>query len=110
MKFLKRFGVLLTLSLAFGLFCGEIPESFNLSDDASNDFVEAKFSARHATDSHLPRPSCRFLYKADSPFRAGSSAVALHSAEIIALPTFSIAFHGSTQLCLQGPFLVGWPT
>ena len=40
MKFLKRFGALLTLSLAFALFCGEVPESVNLNDDASNDFVE----------------------------------------------------------------------
>jgi hypothetical protein len=40
MKFLKRFGALLTLSLALALFCGELPESLSLSDDASNDFVE----------------------------------------------------------------------
>jgi hypothetical protein len=40
MKFLKRFGALLTLSLALALLCGEVPESLNLSDDVSNDFVE----------------------------------------------------------------------
>lgn len=40
MRFIRRFGALLTLSLAFALFCGEVPESLNLSDDVSNDFVE----------------------------------------------------------------------
>jgi len=36
----KRLYILLLLSLSLGLFCGEIPESLNLSDDVANDFVE----------------------------------------------------------------------
>jgi len=60
MKFLKRFGVLLTLSLAFGLFCGEIPESFNLSDDASNDFVDtASASTIEGVKTVRQKPSPR---------------------------------------------------
>ena len=34
-----RFCILLAFSLAFGLFCSEIPESLRLYDDASNDFL-----------------------------------------------------------------------
>jgi hypothetical protein len=40
MRFLRRFAALLALSLTFALFCGEGPESLNLSDDTTNDFVE----------------------------------------------------------------------
>ena len=34
-----RFCILLVFSLAFGLFCSEIPESLSLYDDTSNDFL-----------------------------------------------------------------------
>ncbi len=34
-----RFCILLVFSLAFGLFCSEIPESLGLYDDTSNDFL-----------------------------------------------------------------------
>jgi hypothetical protein len=39
MRFLKRFGFLLVFTLTLGLFCSEVPESFSLCDDTSNDFV-----------------------------------------------------------------------
>src|SRR3989440_9118970 len=39
MRFLKRFGLLLVITLTLGLFCSEVPESFSLCDDTSNDFV-----------------------------------------------------------------------
>jgi hypothetical protein len=39
MRFLKRFGLLLVFTLTLGLFCSEVPESFSLCDDTSNDFV-----------------------------------------------------------------------
>jgi len=34
-----RFCILLVFSLAFGLFCSEIPESLSLNEDTSNDFL-----------------------------------------------------------------------
>jgi hypothetical protein len=40
MRFAKKFYLLLLFSLTLGLFFGELPESFSLSDDVSNDFVE----------------------------------------------------------------------
>jgi len=40
MRFTKKFYLLLLFSLTLGLFCGELPESLSLSDDASNDCVE----------------------------------------------------------------------
>ena len=40
MRFLKKFLVLLMFTLSLGLFCSEVPESLNLDDDTSNDFVE----------------------------------------------------------------------
>jgi hypothetical protein len=39
MRLAKRFHLLLLLSLSLGLFCGELPELFSLTDDAANDFV-----------------------------------------------------------------------
>ncbi len=40
MRFVKRLHILFLLLLSLGLSCSEVPESFNLSDDVSNDFVE----------------------------------------------------------------------
>ena len=40
MRLAKRFHVLLLLSLSLGVFCGELPELFSLTDDAANDFIE----------------------------------------------------------------------
>jgi len=40
MRFVKSLYLLFVLSLSLGLSCGELPESFSLSDDATNDFVE----------------------------------------------------------------------
>jgi len=60
MKFLKRFGALLILSLAFALFCGEVPASLNLSDDASNDFVDtASASTIEGVKTVRQKPSPR---------------------------------------------------
>ncbi len=41
MRMLRKFGLLLMFMLTFGLLCSEIPESFSLCDDTSNDFVES---------------------------------------------------------------------
>jgi len=40
MGLVKSLYVLFVLSLSLGLCCGELPESFSLNDDATNDFVE----------------------------------------------------------------------
>jgi hypothetical protein len=40
MRFFKRFHLVFFLSLALGLFCGELSESIRLADDVSNDLVE----------------------------------------------------------------------
>jgi hypothetical protein len=47
MKFANRFGSLLILLLALGLFGGELGESFRLADDISNDYVQVSASAFH---------------------------------------------------------------
>jgi hypothetical protein len=39
MHSLRRFSILLLFFLALGLVCSEIPETLNLCDDTSNDFV-----------------------------------------------------------------------
>jgi hypothetical protein len=39
MRSLREFSILLVLCLAFGLVCSEIPETFKLCDDTSNDCV-----------------------------------------------------------------------
>jgi hypothetical protein len=39
MRFLKRFGILLVLTLTLGLFCSEFAELLTLEDDTTNDFV-----------------------------------------------------------------------
>src|SRR3989442_3395708 len=66
----------------FQRFCGT--HSWTQACSCGRHLPRGKPSTNCSSDSHLPRPSCRFLYNADSPFRAGSSAVALHSAEITA--------------------------
>src|SRR5215469_2985876 len=40
MRFVKRVYLLFLFSLALGLFCSEIPETFTLEDDISNDFIQ----------------------------------------------------------------------
>ena len=44
MSLVKGCYLLFLLSLTLGLFCGEFPESCSLTDDVSNDFVEATFA------------------------------------------------------------------
>ncbi len=39
MRSLREFSILLLFCLALGLVCSEIPETLNLCDDTSNDFV-----------------------------------------------------------------------
>jgi hypothetical protein len=39
MRSLRKFSILLLFCLALGLVCSEIPETLNLCDDTSNDFV-----------------------------------------------------------------------
>ena len=40
MRFVKRLHILFLLLVSLGLSCSEVPESLNLLDDVSNDFVE----------------------------------------------------------------------
>jgi|SRR5215813_2910826 len=54
MKVLKTFYLALLFSLTMGLFCGELPETFRLRDDTSNDYVSnsgAKAAREIAADS-----------------------------------------------------------
>jgi hypothetical protein len=44
-----RFCILLVFSLAFGLFCNEIPESLSLYDDTSNDFLVSSSASKIGT-------------------------------------------------------------
>jgi len=39
MRFLKTIYLVALFSLSMGLFCGELPETLNLRDDTSNDYV-----------------------------------------------------------------------
>jgi len=47
MQFTKALRFLFLLSLALGVFGGEIGESFHLTDDVSNDFVQVSASQIH---------------------------------------------------------------
>ncbi len=62
MRFVKRLHILFLLLLSLGLFCGEIPESSDLSDDVSNDFVEESCAPHSgcteiAPEDVIPQPS-----------------------------------------------------
>jgi hypothetical protein len=46
MRSVRKFCILLLLCVAFGLVCSEIPETLNLCDDASNDFVGSLSGSR----------------------------------------------------------------
>jgi hypothetical protein len=46
MRSLKQFSILLFFCLTFGLVCSEIPETLNLYDDNSNDFVGSPSGSR----------------------------------------------------------------
>ena len=46
MRSLRGFSILLLLCLALGLACSEIPETLNLCDDTSNDFVASPSGPR----------------------------------------------------------------
>src|SRR5215472_15997737 len=56
MRIVKRSHLLLLLSVALLLVCGQLPEFFTLVDDVSNDFVEESFasvpSAAESTPGH----------------------------------------------------------
>ncbi|OLC84477.1 MAG: hypothetical protein AUH66_00730 [Acidobacteria bacterium 13_1_40CM_4_57_6] len=89
MRFLKRFGALLTLSLTFALFCGEVPESLNLSDDASNDFVE-------------PTRGPKLVAAAVTSPEANLQRIAVPIATFPGLPVVSF----TTPILLSGPDLL----
>jgi len=60
MRFVKRLHILFLLLLSLGVFCGEVPESLNLSDDASNDFVDtASASTIEGVKTVRQKPSPR---------------------------------------------------
>src|SRR5262245_18623803 len=56
MRILKTIYLSALLMLAMGLFCGELPESFQLSDDTTNDYV-ADSSASAAQENKAVRES-----------------------------------------------------
>src|SRR5215467_7892599 len=49
MRLVQSCRLLLLLLLSLSLYCGELPESFVLSDDGANDFVESS-AARHVSE------------------------------------------------------------
>jgi len=62
MRFVKRLHILFLLLLSLGLSCSEVPESFNLCDDVSNDFVEESCTPHSrcteiAPEDVIPQPS-----------------------------------------------------
>jgi hypothetical protein len=62
MRLVKSLHILFLFLLSLGVFCSEVPESFNLCDDVSNDFVEES-GAPHsqctesASENAIPQPS-----------------------------------------------------
>jgi hypothetical protein len=54
MRSLKTLYILVALALTFGLSCSELPETFRLSDDASNDFVLDSGAARSGNVAVAP--------------------------------------------------------
>lgn len=46
----SRWCILFVFSLTLGLACGELPESFRLTDDVSNDFVEESSPVSESTE------------------------------------------------------------
>lgn len=84
MRFLKRFGLLLVFTLSLGLFCSEVPESFSLCDDTSNDFVTSTpahtlENTKTAHQEANPRPGARPIAAFPSVFLVYSSEPALAS-------------------------------
>jgi hypothetical protein len=71
MRSLRRFSILLLFLLAFGLVCSEIPETLNLCDDTSNDFVGSPPGLRlgAVTITHQVLVSRRGSSVADLAFR-----------------------------------------
>jgi hypothetical protein len=72
MRTLIKFSVLLLFCLAFGLVCGEIPETLSLCDDTSNDFVGSSSAPRlgAVTIAHQVLASPRCSSVADFAVRA----------------------------------------
>ena len=54
MRSFKKLYVIAGLLLCFGLSCSELPETFRLSDDPSNDFVEDSAVSRTADVESAP--------------------------------------------------------
>lgn len=93
MRFLKKFGFLLVLALTLGLFCSEVPESFSLCDDTSNDFVTSTpahtlENTKTTRQEANPRPSAYLIasfpsvfpiYSSDPAFASGSELLRLLS-------------------------------
>jgi hypothetical protein len=72
MRSVREFSILLLLCLAFGLVCSEIPETLNLCDDTSNDFVGSPSGPRlgAVTIAHQVLASPRSSSVADFTARA----------------------------------------
>ena len=54
MRTLKTLYIVVAVALTFGLCCSELPETFRLSDDASNDFVLDSGAARSGNVAAAP--------------------------------------------------------
>ena len=92
MRFLRRFCILLVLSLAFGLICSEIPESLSLYDDTSNDFLV----------SH-PAPKIGRVQTARREANLRQDAAS--TAALVTLPSL-LPIHGAQPALPSGPNLL----
>ena len=75
MRALRAIYLSVLFALAMGLFCGELPESFRLLDDTSNDYV-ADSSASAARENEATRERERQPKPAISEVRIAARATA----------------------------------
>jgi hypothetical protein len=75
MRLAKRFHLLLLLSLSLGLFCGELPELFSLTDDAANDFVECSVTPMVSDDQVEYKGPESAPWKSPTDLLPGTSAL-----------------------------------
>lgn len=75
MQVLRAIYLSVLFALAMGLFCGELPESFRLMDDTSNDYV-ADSSASAARENEATQERERQPKPAVSEVRLAASATA----------------------------------
>jgi hypothetical protein len=86
MRFVKWFHLLFLLSLALGLFCGELGESVRLADDVSNDLVVSAAPSSKCVEMAQPDVISRqgimvFEESTRGPAVIPSTALAIPSAQ-----------------------------